>query len=192
MVRRAIELECAVYSELWGEAIEHRATDLSEDGLWIQTELLLEVGSEVTLTFRPPDWEEPLYVAGRVQRVELQQRPGGESAVGMGIEFDALRTDERRRLTRSMRGLPARESFILDQHTLTGVPVGVAEPPEPAQSAGETIVGWASPSTEPGAERPSHIRAIFPSSEPRPDLIKSAFAGGLDLATSVFATSGSD
>ncbi|MBW1907896.1 MAG: PilZ domain-containing protein [Deltaproteobacteria bacterium] len=69
-VRRLVDLECAVYSELWGEAIAHQATDVSEDGLWIQTDLLLEIGTEVTLTFYPPDWEEPLYVAGRVQRVQ--------------------------------------------------------------------------------------------------------------------------
>ena len=54
-----------MYSDLWGEAIAHRVTEVSENGLWIQTELLLEIGSEVTLTFYPPDWEEPLCVAGR-------------------------------------------------------------------------------------------------------------------------------
>ena len=87
-VRRLVDLECAVYSELWGEAIAHRVTDVSEEGLWIQTDLLLEIGNEVTLTFYPPDWEEPLYVAGRVQRVELQRKPGDGRAVGMGIEFE--------------------------------------------------------------------------------------------------------
>ena len=96
-VRRLADLECAVYAELWGEAIPHRVTAVSEDGLWIQTELPLEPGTEVTLTFLPPDWEEPLYVAGRVQRVELRRRQGDGCAVGMGIEFEALRRDERRR-----------------------------------------------------------------------------------------------
>ena len=73
-VRRLVDLECEVYSELWGEPISHRAIEVSENGLWIQTELLLEVGTEVTLTFYPPDWEEPLCVAGRVQRAELDRR----------------------------------------------------------------------------------------------------------------------
>lgn len=191
VARRVIDLECAVYSELWGEAVDHRVTDLSEDGLWIQTELLLEVGADVTLTFCPPDWDEPLYVAGRVQRVELQRRPSDRHAVGMGIEFEALRSDERRRLTRSLRGLPAQESFILDQHTLTGVPVGVADgeatEPEPA-NAGKTVVGWASPPSNDAADRPSRIRAIGRKDEPKPEQpTKTAFAGGLDLATSVFA-----
>jgi Tfp pilus assembly protein PilZ len=187
-VRRLVDLECAVYSELWGEAIAHRATDVSEEGLWIQTDLLLEIGTEVTLTFYPPDWEEPLYVAGRVQRVELQPRPGDGSAVGMGIEFEALRTDERRRLTRSMRCLRADEAFILDQRTLTGVPVGVGEAREPAPNPGGTVAGWAapSPSTE-YSGRPSRITATPAEREEDAEPSRSAFPGGLDLATSVFA-----
>ena len=192
-VRRLVDLECAVYSELWGEAISHRVTDVSEEGLWIQTDLLLEIGNEVTLTFCPPDWEEPLYVAGRVQRVELQRRPGDGNAVGMGIEFEALRTDERRRLTRSMRCLRADEAFILDQRTLTGVPVGVGEPYEPAPNPGGTVAGWAapSPSTE-YSGRPSRVTAIPAQRKEDAERSQSAFPGGLDLATSVFADCGSD
>jgi len=192
-VRRLVDIECEVYSELWGEAITHRATDVSEEGLWIQTDLLLEIGEEVTLTFSPPDWEEPLYVAGRVQRVELQRRFGDASAVGMGIEFEALRTDERRRLTYSMRCLRAQESFILDQRTLTGVPVGVGEAHEPAPDPGRTVAGWAAPSQPPEyTGRPSRITATPVEREPDTERSKSAFPGGLDLAASVFADCGSD
>jgi len=193
VVRRLVDLECAVHSELWGEAITHRVTDVSEEGLWIQTDLLLEIGTEVTLTFYPPDWEEPLYVAGRVQRVELQRRPGDGSAVGMGIEFEALRTDERRRLTRSMRCLRAHEAFILNQRTLTGVPVGIGEANEPAPNPGSTVAGWAAPS--PSAEysgRPSRITVKPSQREEDAEHSQSAFPGGLDLAASVFADCGSD
>jgi uncharacterized protein (TIGR02266 family) len=192
-VRRLVDLECEVYSELWGEAITHRVTDVSEEGLWIQTDLLLEIGTEVTLTFYPPDWEDPLYVAGRVQRVELQRRRGDERAVGMGIEFEALRTDERRRLTRSMRCLRADEAFILDQRTLTGVPVGVGAGSEPAPDPGRTVVGWAAPpQPQEYAGRPSRITATPSKREPDAEPSKSAFPGGLDLATSVFADCPSD
>jgi hypothetical protein len=129
-VRRLVDLECAVYSELWGEAIAHRVTDVSEEGLWIQTDLLLEIGDEVALTFYPPDWEEPLYVAGRVQRVELQRKPGD---------------------------------------------------------------GWAAPSPSTGyAGRPSRITAIPVEPEEDAERPQSAFPGGLDLATSVFADVGRD
>ena len=193
-VRRLVDLECDVYSELWGEAISHRAVEVSENGLWIQTELLLEVGNEVTLTFYPPDWDEPLCVAGRVRRVELRSRPGDANSVGMGIAFEALRNDERRRLTQSMRCWRAEESYILDQRTLTGVPVGVSDPAhEPAQELGRTLAGWSAPTSTPAySGRPSRVtgapadgdRAAYPSAY--------AFRGGLDLAASVFTPHGSD
>lgn len=182
-VRRLVDLECDVYSELWGEAIAHRVTDVSEEGLWIQTELLLEVGTEVALTFCPPDWEEPLCVAGRVQRVELRARPGDRNAVGMGIEFEALRTDERRRLTSSMRGFRAQESFILGQRTLTGVPVGVGEAYEAPTRVMGTVAGW----TAPSPARPSRSAGKQGGHMPEVGQLESAFPGGLDLATSVFA-----
>jgi len=192
-VRRLVDLECAVYSELWGEAISHRVTDVSEEGLWIHTDLLLEIGTNVTLTFYPPDWEDPLYVAGRIQRVELRRRSGDEVAVGMGVQFEALRTDERRRLTRSMRCLRAQEAFILDQRTLTGVPVGVAEAPLPVTDAGRTVSGWAAPSLPVEyAGRPSRITATPSPREDGPKSSKAAFPGGLDLAASVFDQRGSD
>ena len=187
-VRRLVDLQCEVYSELWAEAIPHRVTDVSEDGLWIQTDLLLEPGSQVTLTFYPPDWDDPLYVAGRVQRVEFQRRLGDGSAVGMGVAFEALRRDERRRLTLSMRGLRADEAFILDQRTLTGVPVGVAESYEPAPNPGRTVVGWAAPSPPVEYEGPAS-RTIEKAPVGTPDVepAERAFPGGLDLATSLFA-----
>lgn len=188
-VRRRVDLECDVYSEVWGQPIAHRVTDVSEDGLWIQTDLLLEIGSEVTLTFYPPDWEEPLYVAGRVQRVQLRSRPLRGGRVGMGIGFESLRNDERRQLTRSMRCLRAEESFILDQRTLTGVPVGAGEPEEPAPRRSRTVVGWAAPPVAP--ERSARESGIaetprrFGDSEAPTGR---AFTGGLDLAASVFSS----
>jgi uncharacterized protein (TIGR02266 family) len=192
-VRRLVDLECEVYCELWGEAIAHRATDVSEDGLWIRTALLLEIGTEVTLTFYPPDWEEPLCVAGRVQRVQLRARPAERATVGMGIAFEALRNDERRRLTHSMRCLRAQESFILDQRTLTGVPVGVSEPYEPVVDPGRTIAGWAAPShaSEPTG-RPSRITATPAERNGTTKQPQGAFRGGLDLAASVFSSNASD
>jgi len=190
-VRRLIDLECGVFSDVWGEAIMHRATDVSEDGLWIETDLLLEVGSEVTLTFYPPDWEAPLYVAGRVQRVELEQSASQSTSIGMGIAFEALRTDERRQLTQSMRCLRAEASYILDQRTLVGVPVGPHEPLESLQppDSQRTVVGWSAPA-QPLSSRP--VPKAPERERPKPDPDSPAFEGGLDLATSVFAGSGAD
>ena len=193
VVRRLVDLECEVYSDLWGEAITHRVTDVSEDGLWIQTDLLLEVGNEVTMTFCPPDWEEPLYVAGRVRRVELRPRPRDRNAVGMGIEFEAMRTDERRRLTQSLRGFRAQDSFILDQQTLTGVPVAIGDEVGPAPVPSGTVVGWSAPATPDEPEsRPSRSTMQPAARHPTDEEPHRAFGGGLDLAASVFARCGTD
>lgn len=106
----------------------------------------------------------------------------------MGIAFQALRRDERRRLTQSMRGLRADEAFILDQRTLTGVPVGVAEPFEPAPNPGRTVAGWAAPSLSAQYEGPpSRTMKKTPRPEPDEERPDRAFPGGLDLAASVFA-----
>lgn len=200
VVRRTVDLECEVYADLWGEPIAHRVTDVSENGLWIQTDLLLEIGTEVTLTFFPPEWEEPLCVAGRVRRVDLRVRAGDGNAVGMGIEFEALRRDERRRLRHSMRCLRAQDAFILDQRTLTGVPVPVGERPDPVSHRGGTLAGWAAPhGGPPYVGRPSHITAKPPRDDAGADETdgdarpsRSAFSGGLDLAASVFSSDGAD
>lgn len=190
-MRRLVDLQCEVFCALWGEAIVHRVTDLSEDGLWIETELLLEVGTEVTLSFYPPDWEEPLCVAGRVERVELRPRSPERTSVGMGIGFESLRNDERRRLTRSMRCLRAQESFILGQKTLTGVPIGIdgAGVHGAGPVAGGTLAGWSAPSPAPAhAGRPSRITATPAEVRHRDEASPlEGFPGGLDLAASVFA-----
>ena len=193
---RRIELDCELYCELWDEPIAYPVTDVSEDGLWIQTDLLLETGTEVTLTFVPPDWDEPLCVAGRVERVQLDSHPRDGAAVGMGIQFDALRNDERRRLTHSMRCLRAEQSFILGQRTLSGVPVGVAAPREgsPVGRSSQTLAGWQT-ATEPTArptEPPSQIGTQPPDHRPSPSSVERGFPGGLDLATSVFSRGSSD
>ena len=188
-VRRRVDLQCDVYSEVWGQPIPHRVTDVSEDGLWIETDLLLEIGDDVTLTFYPPDWDEPLCVAGCVQRVQLRPRPFRGGRVGMGIAFESLRNDERRQLTRSMRCLRAEESFILDQRTLTGVPVGAEEQEARVPSHGGTVVGWAAPPVpDERTERESGVAETprrFKDSEAPTGR---AFTGGLDLAASVFSS----
>jgi hypothetical protein len=186
-VRRLVELECGVFSDMWGEVIPHRVTDVSEDGVFIETDLLLDVGSEVTLTFYPPDWEEPLCVAGTVRRVELEK--GEEvSQIGMGIGFEALRGDERRQLTHSMRCLRAEASYLLDRRTLVGIPVRPIDAPDrskPSADPRRTVVGWSVPPLQPVSSR--RVPEALPpeQGEPKPEV--SGFPGGLDLATSLFA-----
>jgi hypothetical protein len=104
-----------------------------------------------------------------------------------------LRNDERRRLTRSMRCLRAQESYILDQRTLTGVPVGVSEAREPLAEPGRTLAGWSAPASSSAyTGRPSRVTASPVSGERAIERFDSAFQGGLDLAASVFSPNAPD
>ena len=104
-----------------------------------------------------------------------------------------MRNDERRRLTHSMRCLRAQESYILDQRTLTGVPVGVSEAHEPASNPGRTLAGWSAPASGPTyTGRPSRITASPAKRDRNAERSDGAFQGGLDLAASVFSSDCAD
>ncbi|MBW1907897.1 MAG: hypothetical protein JRJ24_21985 [Deltaproteobacteria bacterium] len=81
----------------------------------------------------------------------------------------------------------------MDQRTLTGVPVGVGEAYEPAPTPGGTVAGWAAPTLSVEySGRPSRVTATPAQREVDAEQSQGAFAGGLDLATSVFTDCGSD
>jgi len=107
-VRRAVHVDCEVVSRFWDDSIPHLATDLTPDGIWIESMYPLEVGEDVVLTFRPPRWEESRAVTcfGTVRRVELRRRTSDPRASGMGIEFLDISDADQSELMRSLRGLP--------------------------------------------------------------------------------------
>lgn len=53
-VRRAIEFECAVQSEHWDDVLHLPASDLSEDGMRIETPLPLQPEEPLIVSFTPP------------------------------------------------------------------------------------------------------------------------------------------
>lgn len=71
--------------------IEARAADLSETGLFLETQHPLENNSEVTVRFSIPDGNDlPITVAAKV----LWTDP----LVGVGVEFHDLSADQRERI----------------------------------------------------------------------------------------------
>lgn len=188
-IRRTVDVECGVFTEFWGEPVMHRVTDVSEDGLWIQTDLPLDAGTEVMLIFELDDWDEPLYVAARVRRVELRRRAGDPRSAGMGIQFEGMRADERRKLTRSLRHLRPLESSALSQRTVLGVPVGEGDRPDRRARPDGTVVGWQAPRKPANRARKQERRAVRPRrrSIEEPTIEQdSAFLGGLALISSIF------
>ncbi len=86
-LRRAVNLAAEVVSDLWDEPIPHRIRDLSPGGLFIDTPYPLDVGAELVLELCPPGEPEPVYLFGRVRRVELRRRRDERPGAGMGVEL---------------------------------------------------------------------------------------------------------
>ena len=79
--------------------------DINEGGLFIETEKPREPGTEVTMQFSLPGTADALKTTGRVVRVtpSVNGKPGG-----MGIEFDELTPDDRRKIDEIVRELRTR------------------------------------------------------------------------------------
>lgn len=108
VLRRAVQLDCQVLSDVWQGAAPHRVTDLSAEGLWLSTPLALDAGEELLITMTPPRWkhEDPLVAMGEVMRVGLYRRHDELGQSGMGVRFTDMDEGHRRMLEQSLRGLP--------------------------------------------------------------------------------------
>ncbi|HKU36633.1 MAG TPA: hypothetical protein VJR89_00765 [Polyangiales bacterium] len=121
--RRSVHLETEVRSEHWDGPVALLATELSPDGLWVESDYALEVGSELSVAFVPPHWPyaAPLSARARVTRVGRSRR------AGMGLCFRELRSDVREGLRRALHEchcalpLTAAMSRILGVHACASV-----------------------------------------------------------------------
>jgi PilZ domain len=107
-LRRAVSLEASLLSDGWDGSVPFTATNLSPEGLWLETDLPLDLGEEVVVSFRPPTWsaEQPMRALARVTRVGLYRRKREHRRSGMGLRFVALDPIESAFLRSSLRGLP--------------------------------------------------------------------------------------
>lgn len=110
-LRRAVALECTLQSELWDEALTLPASNMSTDGVWIETPLALDPGDELILSFTPPglSQHQTVWAAAKVVRVAVARRQGdAPESPGMGLSFTYCSEPHRRLLARSLRGHPPR------------------------------------------------------------------------------------
>ncbi|MDD9970605.1 MAG: PilZ domain-containing protein [Myxococcales bacterium] len=144
-LRRAVHVETEVLSDIWDERVWLMATNLSLDGLWLQSPLPLDPGDEVLLTLRPPRWRysDPLLALAQVVRVALPRRRHDVSAPGMGLRFIGLEWPLQRALREALMGLPP----PLPGHGCDGSPVPQAPPERASQPA---------PAAVPAAARVAH------------------------------------
>lgn len=107
-LRRAVRVEVEVSSELWDGTVPLVATDLSLHGLWLESDLPLQAGSELWISLLPPHWpcSTPFQARARVERAGMLRRGTDRGRAGMGVSFLALNADQVAHLTRALHGLP--------------------------------------------------------------------------------------
>jgi Tfp pilus assembly protein PilZ len=105
-LRRAVDIQCDVVSDFWDEPLAHKAVNLSPQGIWLETDYPLHVGTEVVLSFEPPRAERRVLVYGDVRRVAFKRRASEKKGAGMAISFDYLSRRDTTMLEELLRGLP--------------------------------------------------------------------------------------
>ncbi|MFW5876323.1 MAG: PilZ domain-containing protein [Myxococcota bacterium] len=107
-VRRAVSLQCQVLADDWDEPVPYDVRDLSPGGMFLDTTLPLEPGTEMLVSLRPERWpgQGPVVARAVVRRVELRRRRAEGRAAGMGVAFVDLSDDDVENLDACLRGLP--------------------------------------------------------------------------------------
>ena len=84
------------------EVFSEFARNINEGGLFVETESPRQPGTLVDLQFRLPGSEQPVRARGTVVRV---CGPDSGDIPGMGIEFEELDADNRKRINELVRSL---------------------------------------------------------------------------------------
>jgi uncharacterized protein (TIGR02266 family) len=95
-----VRIDYATVDEIFSEFTR----DINEGGLFIETEKPHLPGTEVSMQFHLPGSDEVVETVGRVVRVS---GGGTGMAPGMGIEFDELHPEDRRKIDQIVRALRA-------------------------------------------------------------------------------------
>lgn len=95
-----VRIDYATVDEIFSEFTR----DINEGGLFIETEKPHLPGTEVSMQFHLPGSDEVVETVGRVVRVS---GGGSGAAPGMGIEFDELHPEDRKKIDRIVRALRA-------------------------------------------------------------------------------------
>ena len=105
-VRKAFDRDIELVAADWDEPVELAARDLSPGGVFVATDLPLEKGSELVLSFTVPDCPKEITVFGEVVRVCLPRRRSDPERAGMGVRFLDITPLERLFVRDALRGVP--------------------------------------------------------------------------------------
>ncbi len=105
-MRRAKTAEIEMISEYWDEPVEMVAADMSPGGIFISSDLLLEVGEPIVACFKLPGHRLEFQLFGEVVWVAMPRRWSDFGLAGMGVEFVKTTPLERLSMRHSLRGVP--------------------------------------------------------------------------------------
>lgn len=110
--RRVVSFDCEIENDQWDGSVFLEAKGLSLRGVWVETQLPIEVGEKVVISLMPPGWPRPapLVTPAVVARVEMRRRKTELHAAGMDLVFTNLGNPERLLLEEVLRRLPIRVS----------------------------------------------------------------------------------
>jgi hypothetical protein len=105
--RHTVELPCEVITSNDDEPVLVWATDMSVEGLWLETSRSLELKEELVVCFKPTVWwhARELVLFGEVARVSPGLRHG-DGGPGVGVCFTDLERGERFALMSWLRPRP--------------------------------------------------------------------------------------
>ena len=108
-VRRAVDLPCDVVSRHVDQPLLYWATDLTSDGIWLQTPFPMRPGDEVVVCIHPAVWwpSRELILFAEVVRSHCAGDTGLQGD-GMGLRFTDITGHEQRALDSWLRGRPPR------------------------------------------------------------------------------------
>ena len=107
-VRRALMVDCEIECETWEGVVSLPATDVSNEGLWVQTQVVLNPGTEVVVSFGLPDGapHRRVWATAKVARVGMWRRRDDIHSSGMGLVFTYCSQADRERLAAFLVGRP--------------------------------------------------------------------------------------
>lgn len=104
-VRRAVTIQCQVVRERDFRLVAEKALDLSSDGMLVATEVDIEPGENVFVSFRATELGIWFDSEAKVARVIRGRRPG-DKGKGVALHFSTMSRVKRFILRGHLRGVP--------------------------------------------------------------------------------------
>jgi hypothetical protein len=126
-LRRALSVECCVECDAWEGSVVFDASDVSDEGLWLDTPYALAPGEELVVSFPlpgDPDAER-VWAIAEVARVGMWRRRQDAYPAGMGLVFTYCSQEDLNRLSNALYGRPPR---LPNAVPTRGLPPAPAEP----------------------------------------------------------------